>query len=298
MRNRAMLLGSGYVLLAILSGCHRGSNADHASEQPSIQMEGSDTMVPMAEAWAQGFGQGHPSINVRVFGGGTSVGIASLVDGNCDMATASRPMKDVEIRRVEANRGASPKQIVVAYDALTIYVHKDNPLDTVSIEELAEIYGENGKITKWTQLGVTSGTLADADISCVTRRRNSGTYDYFREAVLGKDREYKPGSIEQSGARDVVAMVSRTPGAIGYSGMGFRTSGVKILRLSRKKGEPGMVPNIENASNDSYPLTRPLYIDVAGEPSVAIRKYLDWILGLDGQTIVADFGFVPVGRHK
>ncbi len=128
----------------------------------------------------------------------------------------------------------------------------------------------------------------------VSRQNNSGTYHYFREAVLGKEREYKLGSVDQSGSKDVVELVSGTPSAIGYSGMGYATEKVKMLKLSRGDGKPAVAPTIDNALDGSYPLARPLYVYLVGEPTGAIRRYLDWILSEEGQAIVAEVGYVPV----
>jgi len=272
-----------------VGGCGRSSEG--------IRMEGSDTMVNVAQAWAEEYHQMHPKAIVQVLGGGSGVGIASLIDGNCDLANASRKMENKEIQRLKAKRGAEPKEHVVGYDALAVYVHKHNPLDSISLEELAEIYGEGGKISKWSQLGVDSKVLGTDEITRVSRQNSSGTYAYFREAVLGKGRDYKLGSIDQSGSKDVVALVASTPGAIGYSGMGYATPGVKTLKISKHKGEPGIAPTIENAKNEKYPISRPLWIYTAGEPEGQAKAFLDWILGPEGQKVVLELGYVPVGEH-
>jgi phosphate transport system substrate-binding protein len=268
------------------------------SSTEGIRMEGSDTMSEVATAWAEKYHATHPEATVQLLSGGSGVGIASLIDGNCDMANASRKMEGPEIERMEAKRGVEPKEHVVGFDALAVYVHKDNPLDSISLDELAEIYGEGGKITKWSQLGVPSGALGTDEITRVARQNSSGTYAYFAEAVFGKGRDYKLGSIDQSGSKDVVALVANTPGAIGYSGMGFATPGVKMLRISRHKGEPGIAPTLENAKKktNGYPITRPLLIYTAGEPSGKVKDFLDWILAKPGQAVVVELGFVPLSR--
>ena len=210
------------------------------SSNEGVRMEGSDTMVNVATAWAEKYHATHPETSVQVLRGGSGVGIASLIDGNCDMANASRRMEESEIERMKAKRGVEPKEHVVGFDALAVYVHKDNPLESISLEELAEIYGEGGKITKWSQLGVRSKALGTDEITRVSRQNSSGTYAYFREAVLGKGRDYKLGSIDQSGSKDVVALVANTPGAIGYSGMGYATPGVKMLRILDARASPAL----------------------------------------------------------
>jgi len=293
MRVLAALSGLGLVLavLCTCGGCGRGQGGN------VIRVEGSDTMVNLAQAWAERYHEKHSFVSVQVLGGGSGVGIASLIDGNCDMANCSRAMREKELQRVEAKRGKDAREFIVGYDALAVYVHKDNPLESISLEELAEIYGEGGGIESWSQLGVEVPGCRNGKITRVSRQNNSGTYAYFREAVLGKARDYKLGSIDQSGSKDVVALVSRTPCAIGYSGMGYATDEVKMLKVSRRKGEPGVAPTMENAQDDSYPITRPLRIYTVGEPTGLVKEYLDWILSPEGQKVVEELGYVPVSMH-
>jgi phosphate transport system substrate-binding protein len=185
---------------------------------------------------------------------------------------------------------------VVGYDALALYVHKDNPMDSISTEELAEIYGDGGKIVNWSQLGVK--VPGKGEIARVGRQNSSGTYAYFREHVLGKGKDYKDGAAALSGSKDVVAMVSHTPNAIGYSGMGYATPEVKMLKVSKHKGEPGIEPTVANAKKGTYPITRSLMIYSAGEPAGPLKAYLDWILSPEGQEVVVKLGYVPVKDHE
>ena len=193
----------GSLLLGVCAGCHPPTEG--------ICVEGSDTMVNLAQGWAENYHAAYPEAMVQISGGGSGVGIASLIDGNCEIASASRRMKETEIERVREKRHQEPREYIVGYDALAVYVHKDNPLDSISIEELAEIYGEGGKFTRWSQLGVDPKRLGNDTIIRVSRQNSSGTYVYFREAVMGKTRDYKLGSIDQNGSVDVVALVANTP---------------------------------------------------------------------------------------
>ena len=140
--------------------------------------------------------------------------------------------------------------------------------------------------------------LGGQDVTRVSRQSSSGTYTYFREVILGPGKEYKLGSIDQNGSKDVVALIARTPSAIGYSGMGYRTPDVKVLKVSKRRGEPGVAPTVENAKNNSYPITRPLQIYVIGEPTGPVKEYLDWIRSPEGQKIVLDLGYVPKTLHE
>lgn len=281
------LTGLAAVLLASSIAC------SGAQGRAVIRITGSDTMVNLVQAWAENYKDARPTVSVQVAGGGSGVGIAGLIDGTLDIAAASREMKGDERQRASVRNGVEPKEFTVALDALAVYIHKDNPLDVLSIEELAEIYGERGWIVKWSQLGVSSPACASDQIIRVGRQNSSGTYAYFRDVVLGGMREYKMGSIDQSGSKDVVALVSRTPCAIGYSGIAFVTAGVKALKLSARKGQPSVPPSPATVIDRSYPIARPLYLYTAREPTGQVKAFLDWVLA-QGQQIVRDLGFVPI----
>ncbi|MBN2580707.1 MAG: phosphate ABC transporter substrate-binding protein [Pirellulales bacterium] len=283
--------------LAALLGClplaFGGCWSSSGSSSNTICVEGSDTMVNVAWAWAKRYKKDRPAVTVNVSGGGSGRGIASLSNGTCDLADSSRDMTEEEIQRIVEKYGVKPIEHIVGYDALAVYVNKENPLDSISLEELAEIYGEDGKIQKWSQLGVKLPG-GDAEITAVGRQNSSGTYTFFREHVLGNNRDYKANLLSQNGSKDVVLLVAKTPTAIGYSGMGYKTGDVKVLKISPKKGEPAVEPTIENAKNRSYPLTRPLQIFSRGEVHGQVKKYLDWIYGPEGQRIVENEGYVPL----
>ena len=260
-----------------------------------IRITGSDTMVNLVQAWAENYKKKRPDISVQVAGGGSGVGIAGLIDGILDLAASSREMEPSEIERAtQKHGGVKPKEYAVALDALSVYVHKDNPIDAIAMEDLAEIYGDKGKVDKWSQLGVKVPGCASDTIVRVGRQNSSGTYVYFREAVLGRQREYKLGSIDQSGSKDVVALVGRTPCAIGYSGMAYATPEVKTLKLAKQKGQPPVAPSSQSALDKSYPLARALYLYSPGEPKPHVKEFLDWVLSPEGQKIVTDIGFVPL----
>jgi phosphate transport system substrate-binding protein len=289
----ALALSVSLCSTACSSGNNQASSSAHASS-PVIRITGSDTMVNLVQAWAENYKKAQPSVSVQVAGGGSGVGIAGLIEGILDIAAAGREMKADEMKRAKAHNGTQPQEFTVALDALALYVHKDNPLDSISIEELADIYGDRGPIQKWSQLGVKNSACKRDAIIRVSRQNSSGTYVYFREVVLGDKRDYKLGSIDQSGSKDVVALVSRTPCAIGYSGMAFAAGGVKTLKISKKKGGPMVSPTADAAINGSYPIARHLYLYTRGEPTDQTKAFLDWVLGIDGQQIVRDVGFVPV----
>jgi phosphate transport system substrate-binding protein len=203
-------------------------------------------------------------------------------------------MKPKEIEVAHQNTGKVPKEFIVGRDALAIYVHKDNPLETISLAELAEIYGEDGKATTWKDLGIDNEACPGGEIVRISRQNSSGTYAYFKEAVLGEKREYKQGAMSQSGSSDIVELISHTPCAIGYSGMGYKKEGVKVVKVAKQKGEEGIEPNLGTALNNSYPISRPLYIYTLGEPVGAVQEIIQWVLSPAGQKIVEQEGYVSV----
>lgn len=282
----------------LLAGCggkpEGGAPAVTATQ--TIANIGSDTMVNLAAAWAEAYGKVDPSVSVEVSGGGSGQGVAALINGSCDVANCSRTLEEKEKQLLKAARNLEEREIAVGYDALSIFVHKDNPLEEITIEQLGEIYREGGGITKWSELGVTIPGAKGDEIIRVSRQNNSGTYHYFKEAIVGHKNEFKLGSLDMNGSKDAVELIAKTPNAIGYSGMGYLTPAVKHLRVAKKKGEPAVEPTVETTMNKSYPIARPMYMVTAGAPAPAVQKYLDWILSKEGQDIVAGTGYVPVSR--
>ncbi|MEK6629763.1 MAG: phosphate ABC transporter substrate-binding protein [Acidobacteriota bacterium] len=287
----------GLILLAALAwgavAC--SGSTSNQPEKTVIQNTGSDTMVNLAQAWAEAYAKFAPTVSVEVSGGGSGTGIAALENGTVDIANTSRRVEPQESATAKKNTGKEPREFMVGYDALAVYVSKSNPLDEITLEQLAEIYAEGGKVMKWSQMGVTMPAGAD-EIIRVSRQSNSGTYAYFREAVLGKGRDFKLGSRDMHGSKDVVELVSKTPGAIGYSGMGYAISEVKMLRVARKAGEPAFAPTVENTLNHTYPVARPLLMYTLGEPAGEVKKYLDWVHSDAGQDIVRTSGYVPLPK--
>jgi len=286
------VVASGCLILGCLTltGCLPGSASQ---PQVSIRVEGSDTMVNLAQAWAERYSRENPSVSVQVLGGGSGVGIASLIDGNCDVANCSRQMKPEEIEKTTARRGQKPIEHVVGYDAMGIYVHPRNPIQRISLHELAEIFGEGGTVQRWSQMGIAMPPGVSDKIIRVSRQNSSGTYVYFREHVLGKKRDMALGSLDANGSKDAVALVGRTPSAIGYTGMGYATREVKMVPVAPRKGEAAVAPTVANAQNATYPITRPLLMTTVGEPTGPLKDYFDWILSPKGQELVRQLGYVP-----
>ena len=279
------------VVVLALAGC--GDGGGHAAT--SISIKGSDTIVQVATAWAEEYSASHPQIAITASGGGSGTGIAGLIDGTVGIATSSREIRPEEVAEVRRKRGLDVREHVIGYDALAVFVHPGNPLDSISMEELQQIWAEDGTITRWSDLTpALSGRLV-----LIGRQNSSGTYDYFREVVCGKTaakvaREFRGGVSELNGSSEVVEKIAKAPLALGYTGMGYKNPHVKWLAVSRRKGEPGVLPSIASAHSGAYPIARRLYLYTAGEPPAALRAFLDWTLSAAGQEIVGREGFVPL----
>lgn len=288
------LLACAAVLAAALAPAACGGGRDgSAPARTVIQNKGSDTMVNVAQVWAEEFRKVAPDIEVEVSGGGSGVGIAALIRGTVDIANASREIKPSEAEQAMKNTGKAPVSFIVGYDALAVYVHKDNPLEEITLEQIADIYAEGGQTTRWSQLGVTIPGARDDTIVRVSRQSSSGTYEFFREHALG-NRDFRLGSRDLNGSKEVVELVAATPTAIGYSGMGYATPGVKMLKVAARAGAPAVAPTVAAVHDRSYPLARSLHVYTLGEPQGAVKRYIDWILSDAGQKIVEESGYVPV----
>lgn len=259
----------------------------------AIQNKGSDTMVNFAQAWAEAYAKAKPGVTVAVSGGGSGTGFSALINGTVDIANASREIKQSEIDEIRKARNLEAKAFIVGYDALAVYLHADNPISSFDFATLASIYGEGGPVNRWSDLGVKVPGCPSNEIVRVSRQNNSGTYAYFAETVLG-GKEFKLGSRDMHGSKDVVDLVGNTPCAIGYSGLGYATAAVKLPCVSSAKGTPCIPPTEKTAQDRSYPISRPLLMYTAGEPTGAIKEYLDWIVSDEGQCILMRAGYAPL----
>ena len=283
---------SNSLTLALLTAAATLVAACGGGEQRQvIQNKGSDTLVNVAQAWAEAYQVVNPSVVVAVSGGGSGTGIAALINGTVDLANASRAIKDKETKLAQDN-GQNPIQHVVGFDALVVFLHGDNPLDEISIEQLAGIYGEEGNLTTWTDLGVEVPGCQEQEIVVVSRQNNSGTYVYFRETVLG-DGDFRLGTRDMHGSKDVVDLVEKTPCAIGYSGLAYATDHIKLACVSVTAGEACVSPSVSTAVDGSYPIARPLFMYTNGEPTGVVGEYLNWIKSNEGQCIILNKGYAP-----
>jgi phosphate transport system substrate-binding protein len=275
--------GRGFLLLlaGILgaAGC-AGTAAERRSPNPSIaRVVGSDTMEPLVHAWSEAFMKTHADVSVRVEGGGTRRGIEALIDGRTDLCAASRTMQANEVKRLLDSRGFLGLSILTAKDALSVYVHPENPVTGLGLAELKAIF--TGNIANWKEVGGE-----DRPILIVSRQPNSGTYHFFRQHVLEAER-YGESARTEPNTEAVVRAVRADRGAIGYGGIAF---GPDLRHLSIE----GVAPTQENVRNGTYPLSRYLYLYAAGPLEGAVQSFVDWILSDEGQRVAADAGYIPL----
>ncbi|MBU0728232.1 MAG: phosphate ABC transporter substrate-binding protein [Proteobacteria bacterium] len=263
---------------------------------------GSDTLNNLMTYWAEAFRQKNPSVRVQIEGKGSSTAPPALIAGTAQLGPMSRKMKSSEIDQFEKKYGFKPTAIGVALDSLAVYVHKDNPIDSMSLPLVDAVFSKTRKsgypkdITTWSDLGVVGG-LGQQPISIYGRNSASGTYGYFKEHALYKG-DYRDTVKEQPGSASVVMGVTEDLAGIGYSGIGYRTSGVKAIALSKKDGEQAFEPTMQNVLSGSYPLSRMLYIYVVKEPNKPLPKlqqeFLKFVLSKEGQEIVEKDGYLPL----
>jgi phosphate transport system substrate-binding protein len=257
-----------------------------------IQDKGSDTMVNLMQRLSEDYTKVKPTVVIAVTGGGSGTGIKALIDGTTDLANASRAMKEEEKTQAEGNK-VHPVETTVAYDGLAIYVNKDNPIKAISFEELKCLFSADGTCNKWSDIGVTLDCGGNDTVVKVGRQNNSGTYEYFREAVIGKDGKFT-NTMDQSGTQQVVDVIGTTKCAIGYGGMGYHTAQARFVCLSKDKGAPCTEPTVESVKSGAYTFSRPLFVYSNGDLQGPAKDFIDWVKGPDGQKVVLDSGFVPL----
>ncbi len=298
----------------VLGGLYRPATASTITVDPALKPYqkvsgvagnlnsiGSDTLNNLMTYWAESFRKIYPNVRIQIEGKGSSTAPPALISGTAQLGPMSRRMKNSEIDAFEKKYGFKPTTIGVALDSLAVFVNKDNPIEKLSLVQLDGIFSKTRKsgspaITTWGQLGVT-GPLANRPISLYGRNSASGTYGYFKKYALFKG-DFKDTVKEQPGSASVVMGVTGDPAGIGYSGVGYLTSGVKALALSKKDGAPAYPPTYDNVLAGKYPLARMLYINVVKEPGKPLPKliaeFLKFVLSREGQEIVVKDGYMPL----
>jgi phosphate transport system substrate-binding protein len=260
-----------------------GDGAD--AKKQVITQKGSDTMILLAQRWAEAYAKKNPNVQVQVTGGGSGTGISALINGTTDIANASRPMKDEERQQVKAKYGSDVVEIPVAKDGITIYTHSSNTVDQLTVAQLRDIY--SGRITNWKDVGGP-----DRKIVLYGRENSSGTYEYFKEHVLNKG-DFTASTQTLSGTAAVVSAVSKDEGGLGYGGEAFGTEGIKRVKLAGDDGT-AVEATEANVLAGTYPLSRSLYFYLRVQPTGATKEYIDWVLSPEGQQEVKEAGYFPL----
>ncbi|HEX9614189.1 MAG TPA: phosphate ABC transporter substrate-binding protein [Bacteroidota bacterium] len=261
---------------------------------------GSDTMNNLLALWGEAFKRIYPNIVIEFEGKGSSTAPPALEAGTAQLGPMSRPMKAEEMERIEKKYGFKPTPVNTAIDALAVYVHKDNPVGSMTLQQVDAIFsktrrgGYNGDINNWSQI---EPKLGNRPFSLYGRNSASGTYGFFKEHTLFRG-DFKDRVKEQPGSAAVVQGISRDRNGIGYSGIGYKTSGVKAIALAEKPGAQAHLPTFENAETGKYPIARPLLLYILKDPAKPldplVREFLTYILSFEGQSDVLKDGYYPL----
>lgn len=268
----------------------------------NVNSIGSDTLNNLMTLWAEDFKKSYPNVNIQIQGAGSSTAPPALTEGTANFGPMSRMMKTEEIQAFEAKHGYKPTPVPVAIDVLAVYVNKDNPIKGLSIAQVDAIFSATRKcggskdLVRWGDVGLT-GAWVSRDFTVYSRNAVSGTYGYFKDEALCKG-DYKANVLEQPGSASVVQGVSESINGIGYSGIGYITSGVKAVPLSKKEGQPFVTAEASHALDGSYPLSRVLYMYINKHPNRPLDaiqvEFIKLILSKQGQETVVRDGYIPL----
>ena len=311
MKQRKLLVALGFAVSTLVAGNVVAAAKVDAAIAPyqkasgvsgNLSSVGSDTLANLMTLWAEGFKREYPNVNIQIQAAGSSTAPPALSEGTSNIGPMSRKMKKKELEAFEKKHGYKPTPVAVAIDALAVFVNKDNPIKGMSISEVDAVFSSTRKcgasqdITKWGQLGLKSN-WANRPIQLFGRNSVSGTYGYYKKKALCKG-DYKNNVNEQPGSASVVQSVSASLNAIGYSGIGYKTSSVRALPLSKKPGQLFVEASPENAIKGTYPLSRFLYVYVNKHPNKPLapleREFLKMVLSKQGQEVVVKDGYIPL----
>ncbi|NVN94115.1 MAG: phosphate ABC transporter substrate-binding protein [Bacteroidetes bacterium] len=252
--------------------------------QERITVKGSDTMVILAQKWAEVYMKKNPNASIQVTGGGSGTGISALINGSTDICNASRKMKQTEIDKLKARYNTLGVEIPCAKDGITIYLHPTNKVKELTLKQLSDIFA--GKIKNWKEVGG-----ANAEIRLYGRENSSGTYVFFKDNVVKAD--YAPNCQTLPGTAAVVNAVKKDVNGIGYGGAAY-SAGIEICKVKKDDKSPAYEATAETIKKNQYPITRYLYMYLRNRPTGAMKAYIDWILSPEGQNLVTEMGYFPV----
>lgn len=276
----ALFLITSFSLLGL--GCSKRDSKN----KNLITIKGSDTMVQLMSFWSEGFMKVNPGIEVSVTGGGSGTGIAALINGTTDICASSREMQDKEKKMAEEKKIA-PKEFIVARDGLAVFVHPENPITELTMEQVRKIY--TGTVKNWKDVG---GPVQP--IIALSRENSSGTYVFFQEHVLDKQDFAKEVRLMTSTSA-IVQSVGDDEWSVGYGGIAYAHAGkVKIINIKKDENSPAVIPSAQTVLDASYPIARPLYLYFNGEPKEQLKTFLDFCLSSEGQKIVKEVGYITI----
>lgn len=249
-----------------------------------ITIKGSDTMVILAQKWAELYMKKKPEVTIQVTGGGSGVGIASLINGTTDIANSSRPIKQSEMEKLKARYNTLGVEIPCAKDGITIFLHSSNSVNELSIKQISGIF--SGKIKNWKEVGGP-----DEKITLYGRENSSGTYVFFKDHVVKAD--YAASCQTLPGTAAIVNAVKKDKYGIGYGGAAY-AEGVKHCKVKKDDKSPAYLPTQENIAANKYPISRYLYMYLSSKPTGETKAYIDWILSAEGQKVITEVGYFPV----
>ncbi|MDG4476078.1 phosphate ABC transporter substrate-binding protein [Thiovibrio frasassiensis] len=284
---KKVALALGLLLATALTGCDSGPSQQSTPVQ-SLSIKGSDTMVHLVSSWTEEFMKSHPDVDISVTGGGSGTGIAALINGTTDICAASRDMKEKERKQAEGNK-VSPVELSVARDGIALIVHPENPVTSLTIDQLRLIY--TGKVTNWKEVGGS-----DTPILLLSRESSSGTFVFFQEHVLNKE-DFSPSARLLPGTSALVQAVAADRGAIAYVGLGFAAEAqgkAKTLGVQASDQPSPVIPSEETVRSGAYAVSRPLFFYTNGTPNETAKQFIDFCLSPAGQKIVRETGYVPV----
>lgn len=272
--------------MTLLAAC-----AGQTADPSRIRSRGTDSMVDLARAWAAGFAKVDPALTVTVDGGGPEKAFKALAAGKTEVANSRREMTEQELQRARG-QGVEPAQRIVGYEVVAVFLNPGNPIEMLSLSQLAEIYGPEGALASWSELGASVPGCQGGEIVRAAHPVDSATHRAFTSVLLGEASGVKEGAREAGGARNMIDLVRDTPCAIGYGALADVSPEVKIVCVAGEPGRGCTTPAVATASSGTYPLARPLFMYSRGEG--AAEAYLDWIVGDAGQCLLEEKGYVPV----
>ena len=298
----ALVLGASVASAQIKVDAALPSYQKGAGVSGNLNSVGSDTMNNMLTLWAEGFLKLYPNVKVQVEGKGSSTAPPALIAGTAQFGPMSRTMRATEVDQFESKYGYKPTQLRTSFDALAVYVNKDNPVEKLTLAQVDAVFSKTRRkgfkqnVTTWGQLGLT-GDWANRPVSLYGRNSASGTYGFFKETAMGNG-DYKDSVKEQPGSASVVQGVTEDRYGVGYSGIGYKTSGVKVVPLADKDGGAFSDGNYEDVKSGKYPLNRYLYIYINRAPGKPldplVREFAKYIFSKEGQEVVVKDGYLPL----